>query len=455
MAAIPQVPPPTPEEIAIVKSTVPVLEEHGVTITTVFYENMHRENPSLNEVFNQANQKNGHQARALAASVLAYAKYIDNLAVLGDAVETICQKHASLLIKPEQYSIVGKYLLEAIKQVLGDAATDAVLSAWGACYWQLAYLFINREEEIYTEKANRDWREFTVEKKIKESDEITSFYLKPKDGKPVEEYKPGQYISVRVAVPQQEWKQIRQYSLSTSQDPEYYRISVKRACDIDAENTSHPGWVSNVLHETIREGDTLDLTFPCGSFHLDSKATPEAPVVLISGGVGLTPLMSMMNTLVDEGSDRPLTWIHSTRSQNSYAFGDYIKSVMKTKSDWHAIVYRQDLISTEHAENYKVLNGRVNLRTLGRSTDLHLDNPDTQYFICGPDSFMLDLKEVLVNLGAKADNVKYERFGTGDLVKEKPAVVIAPQVCPVSHAHAGTSGLSCPVSGLREQTTVA
>ncbi|KAK6543697.1 hypothetical protein TWF694_000432 [Orbilia ellipsospora] len=453
MAAIPQVPPPTPEEIAIVKSTVPVLEEHGVTITKTFYANMHREIPALNEVFNQANQKNGHQARALAASVLAYAKYIDNLAVLGDAVETICQKHASLLIQPEQYSIVGKYLLEAIKEVLGDAATDAVISAWGACYWQLAYLFINREEQIYTEKANRDWREFIVEKKIKESDEITSFYLKPKDGKPVEQYQPGQYISVRVAVPQQEWKQIRQYSLSTSQDPSHYRISVKRACDIDAENTAHPGWVSNVLHETVQEGDTLDLTFPCGSFHLDSKTTPDAPIVLISGGVGLTPLMSMLNTLVDEGSDRPLTWIHSTRSQNSYAFGDYIKATMKSKSDWHAIVYRQDLASSEHAENYKVLGGRINLRALGRSTDLHLDNPNTQYFICGPDSFMLDLKEVLVSLGAAAGNVKYERFGTGDVVKKEKPVVLAQTtgVCPVSHAHA-ESGLRCPISGLQEQT---
>ncbi|KAK6518099.1 hypothetical protein TWF506_005260 [Arthrobotrys conoides] len=446
-SVVPPMVPPTAEQIAIVKSTVPVLEVHGVTITSTFYKNMHGDIPALHEIFNQANQQNGHQARALAMSVLAYAKYIDNLAVLGEAVELICQKHASLVIEPAHYNIVGKYLLEAIKEVLGEAATPAIIDAWGACYWQLAHIMINREEEIYKEKANRDWRAFTVEKKIKESDEVTSFYLKPKDGKPVEVYKPGQYITVKVAVPQQDWKQCRQYSLSTSQNPEYYRISVKRIDGVDAKDPSmqaHPGWVSNVLHDTVKEGDSLDLTFPCGSFYLDSEANPEAPVVLISGGVGVTPLMAMLNTLVDNGSERPLTWIHATRGQSAYAFGDHLKAVMKTKNNWHAVVYNRDLSLSGDSDNYRVLGGKLDLPSLDRNTDLYLDNPNTQYFICGPDSFMVELKDILVGLGASADNVKYERFGTGDVVREpKPA---ATGGCPVSHASA-TAGSKCPVSG--------
>ncbi|KAF3933227.1 Flavohemoprotein [Dactylellina cionopaga] len=452
MTATPQVPPPTQEQAAIVKSTVPVLEEHGVTITTVFYKNLHDDIPALHEIFNQANQTNGHQAKALAGAVLAYAKYIDNLSVLTDAVELICQKHASLLIQPAHYTIVGEYLLAAIKQVLGDAATDEVISAWGACYWQLANLMINREEEIYAEKSQRDWKPFLVEKKIKESEEVTSFYLKPTDGKPIESYKPGQYISVRVDVPQQEWKQSRQYSLSTSHDPSYYRISVKRIDGIDTQNadmSAYPGWVSNVLHDNVQQGDIVDLTFPCGTFYLDHKTNSDAPVVLISGGVGVTPLMAMLNTLVDGGDERPLTWIHATRSQSAYAFGDDLKAIMKTKENWHAIVYNRDLSLTSNEPNYNIIGGKVDLPSLDASTDLYLDNLNTQYFICGPDSFMVELKEVLVSLGAAADNVKYERFGTGEFIQEEKTTVLPSGGCPVSHMNGGQSaGLKCPVTGL-------
>ncbi|KAK6341394.1 hypothetical protein TWF696_008470 [Orbilia brochopaga] len=450
---IPDVAPPTPEQIAIVKSTAPVLEVHGVTITTAFYANMHRENPILHEVFNQANQRNGHQARALAMSVLAYAKYIDNLAVLGEAVEIICQKHASILIQPAQYNIVGKYLLEAIKQVLGDAATDEIISAWGAAYWQLARIMIGREEQIYCEHASRDWRPFVVSRKIKESEEITSFHLAPTDGKPVEHYKPGQYISVRVAVPQQEWKQSRQYSLSDSPDPKHYRISVKRIDGVSAENpatASYPGWVSNVLHDTVQEGDIVDLTFPCGAFYLDTKESRKAPVVLISGGVGLTPLMSMLNTLISEGSDRPVTWIHTTRSRKAYAFEEQVKAVMKTKPSWNAIVYSCDpaLTSDGSVTNYRTVNGRLDLRDLDKNADLHLDNPDTQYFICGPDGFMPEMKESLVRLGASAGKVKYEKFGTGNIEEEKPASNQEMETCPVSGAQG--KSMECPSGSLRQ-----
>ncbi|EPS38267.1 hypothetical protein H072_8102 [Dactylellina haptotyla CBS 200.50] len=448
MSITSRVPPPTPEQAAIVKSTVPVLEQYGVTITSTFYQNMHRDIPELHEIFNQANQKNGHQARALATAVLAYAKYIDNLSVLGEAVELICQKHASLLIQPGHYDIVGKYLLAAIKEVLGGAAADEIVSAWGACYWQLAYIMIDREEQIYTEKANRDWREFVVEKKLKESEEVTSFYLKPKDGNPVESHKPGQYISIRVPVPQQDWKQIRQYSLSTCPDPSYYRISVKKIDGIDTEDTSlqaHPGWVSNVLHDSVQEGDTVDLTFPCGSFYLDPKTSSQAPIVLISGGVGLTPLMSMLDTLVDEGSERPLTWIHATRSQNAYAFGDHVKAIMKTKPTWQAVVYNRDgdLSKDGDTANHKVVDGRIDLSALDRAIDLYLDDVDTEYFICGPDSFMVELKDILVGMGANADNVKYERFGTGDVIRE-PAPAVSG--CPASQMKPA-AGLTCPVTG--------
>jgi nitric oxide dioxygenase len=121
--------PLTPSQIAIVKATAPVLKEHGVKITSLFYKNMLDANPDLRNIFNEANQVGGAQPRALAGAVFAYATYVDDLAKLGDAVERIAHKHVSLNIRPEHYPIVGKFLLEAVALVLGDACTHEIAEA--------------------------------------------------------------------------------------------------------------------------------------------------------------------------------------------------------------------------------------------------------------------------------------------------------------------------------------
>lgn len=120
----------TPSQLQLIKATVPVLVEHGQTITTVFYKNMLAAHPELNNIFNVPNQRNGHQTRALAGALFAYAANIDNLGALGPAVELICNKHASLYIQPEQYQIIGKHLIEAMGEVLGDALTPEIKEAW-------------------------------------------------------------------------------------------------------------------------------------------------------------------------------------------------------------------------------------------------------------------------------------------------------------------------------------
>lgn len=172
------------EQIALIKATVPVLVEHGNAITTVFYKNMLAAHPDLNDVFNVPNQLNGHQPRALAGALYAYAANIDNLGALGPAVELICNKHASLYIKPKDYKTVGKYLLEAMAEVLGEALTPDIHDAWAAAYWQLADLMIGRESQIYQKSQGwTDWRDFQISEKVHESDEISSFYLAPVDGK--------------------------------------------------------------------------------------------------------------------------------------------------------------------------------------------------------------------------------------------------------------------------------
>ena len=138
--------------IDIVKSTVPALKENGVEITKTFYKIMFENNPEVKEMFNMDKQESGEQPKALAMTVLAAAQNIDNLEVLLPAVKKIGQVHVNTNVKPEHYPIVGKNLLIAIKEVLGDAATDEVLNAWGEVYQVIAQVFIDVEKDIYAEK---------------------------------------------------------------------------------------------------------------------------------------------------------------------------------------------------------------------------------------------------------------------------------------------------------------
>jgi nitric oxide dioxygenase len=173
--------------IAVVKATVPALEAHGLTITRRMYEHLFRDE-EIRDLFNQSHQgADGSQPKALAGAILAYAQNIDNLAALGPAVERIAQKHAGLNILPEHYPYVAKAILAAIRDVLGEAATDEVLEAWGEAYWFLAEILIGREAEIYRDHAAAPggwvgWRDFVVDRIEAESEIIKSFYLRPTDG---------------------------------------------------------------------------------------------------------------------------------------------------------------------------------------------------------------------------------------------------------------------------------
>lgn len=138
--------------IDIVKSTVPALKEHGLEITTVFYKTMFTNNPEVKAMFNMDKQESGAQPKALAMTVLAAAQNIDNLEVLLPAVKKIGRIHVNTNVKPEHYPIVGKNLLIAIKEVLGDAATDEVLNAWEEAYGVIAQVFIDVEKDIYEGK---------------------------------------------------------------------------------------------------------------------------------------------------------------------------------------------------------------------------------------------------------------------------------------------------------------
>ncbi|KAL4943109.1 hypothetical protein BDV06DRAFT_190694 [Aspergillus oleicola] len=407
----------TPDQIGLIKATVPVLQEHGVTITKLFYDNMLKAHPELSTVFNVSNKVHGHQPLALAGALFAYASHIDDLGVLSPTVELICHKHASLYIQPDHYKIVGKFLLEAMGQVLGDALTPPLLDAWAAAYWQLANLMIGIEADLY--KAADGWtdfRDFVVAKKVPESDVITSFYLEPVDGKPLASFIPGQYVSVQVPVPELNHAQCRQYSLSDSPNEKYYRISVRKdpglSLNGDDATPAHPGYVSNILHDTIQQGDKIKLSHPYGDFHLtDPKAT--SPLVLISAGVGLTPLTAMVNSLTTLGNNtRQIQFIHGAHSSASRAFTDHMASLQKSSPNLKTTYFltqpgEKDVQGESHTHV-----GRVDLSKLS-DEDLFLNQPETEYYICGPTGFMLQSKKALVGKGVDEKRVHVELFGTG------------------------------------------
>lgn len=409
----------TQDQVQIIRSTVPVLKDHGNEITTSFYHTLLQENPELNNVFNQANQANNHQAAALAGSLYAYASHIDDLGALSPAVEKISQKHASLYIKPKQYEVVGTYLLRAMGEVLGDALTKETHDAWAEAYWQLANIMIKKEDEILSHGDGwKDWRDMRITEKVKESEEITSFYLEPTDGQALPPFLPGQYISVMTEVPRLKHLQSRQYSLSDAPKREYYRISIKRERGLNTSKSGakdHPGYISNIMHEHKKVGDVLKVSHPAGEFYLDPEKEANLPVVLISAGVGLTPMMSIMNTLLDRESKQPISWVHTARSSSVQAFAQHMRDVVKQNANVQAFIFIKSPTEKDVEGVDYHLTGRLRLEELRKREHLFLDDKRAEYFVCGPDRFMSDVAKGLQEYGVDDGRIKMEVFGTGKI----------------------------------------
>jgi nitric oxide dioxygenase len=394
-----------------ITATVPVLKEHDVLLTTHFYERMFKYNPELKNLFNMGNQRSGKQQTALAMSVLAYAENIANPSVLGSAVNQIGHKHVSLNVQPAQYLLVGHHLIASIKEVLGDTATPEIIDAWEAAYGQLAKLMSEHEATLYKKQVAKPhgwsgWRSFKVGKKVLESIEITSFYLYPMDGEKVPLHIPGQYISVQVFLPELQLKQARQYSISSAPNNEYYRISIKRekgATDIDAD-----GLISNYFHDCVNEGDLVDLTPPAGTFVLPAEF--QAPLMLISGGVGLTPLISILQSLIDKNHPQPITWLHGCRNRFVHAFKDYIDYIAEQNVAFEKYVFYNT--ATEEDLQEGAFDGYLDINRLPLSFVFY---PDTHYFICGPAVFIQKQYQDLLARGVDRSRIFFEEFGPGVL----------------------------------------
>lgn len=386
-----------------IKAITPVVAEHSEEITRCFYPRMFAGNPEVLAYFNQAHQYVGAQQRALANAVCGYFANIDNLGALGPAVELIANKHCALGIKPEQYPIVGKHLLDAIGEVLGDAVTPDIAQAVTEAYGQLADILTAREADLYREQLNRPggWnglREFTVTTKKFEADGIASFTMSPSDGGSLPEHLPGQYITIAFDLPDTPTPP-RNYSISDVPGTGTYRITVKR--EKGADPTDPAGVISNHLHDAVSEGSTVRLGPPFGVFTLDPAEDITSPVVFIAGGIGITPLLPMAKALAAAKPDTPIVFVQAVRSAAVRALADEVAALadLGTAVEIHHIV--QDGSDPEAAE------GRITPALLQE----WLPHTPFRVYMCGAPNFMADVHRQLTEIGVADEDIRYENFG--------------------------------------------
>lgn len=380
------------DQRAIIKATIPLLETGGEDLTRYFYDKLIGDNPALRPLFNGAHQASGAQARALARAVLLYARDIDRLDTLGPLVEQIVNKHVSLQVQADHYPLVGIALLQSIREVLGaDIANDTVIDAWAAAYGQLANLLIDAEERKYSDQASlsggwRGGRPFRIARIEPESEEISSFYLEPVDGLPTSIAQPGQYLGLSLILDGVEYR--RNYSISAASTGQGYRISVKQ---------QPGGVVSRFLHTEAHEGVVVHVFPPAGEFVLEASTKP---LLLIAGGVGITPLLPMISAAIPSG--RPIQLIYCTRHVGVQAFGHWLEEVAAHHPQLQLYYCYSDPVGGEVLASR--LDGLRLRRWLPKDRDLDA-------YVLGPQPFMAEVRRDLLELGVPQKQIRHEFFG--------------------------------------------
>ncbi|KPI83835.1 bifunctional nitric oxide dioxygenase/dihydropteridine reductase 2 [Leptomonas seymouri] len=388
--------------IKVVEATAPAVAAAGSQLAAAFYKRLFINNPELKEVFNLAHQRDLGQPKALFNSVVAYATHLRDLSPLGPIVEKIAYKHTSFNIKPEQYQIVGYNLLKTIEEELNPG--QDVLAEWGKAYEQLAQILIAREEQIYAEvEASpggwRSTRAFRVAEKEKMSDRITRFKLAPVDAKPVVAHEPGRYLAIFARHPSMPFQEIRQYSIVSLPNEKYYEIALKR---------HDQGQVSRYMTDVVNVGDELQLAPPYGDFFLDVPKGNTTPIALISAGIGLTPMLSMLRSLAAAKAPNPIYWVHAAHNSRVRAFADEVKE-RHTVALPQLKIYNwlsEVTLADKEGVDYD-FEGHIDLSKI---PDIHT-NPTTQYYFVGPDGFMRNVEKQLNCLNVSDDRIHYECFG--------------------------------------------
>lgn len=394
----------------LIRATLPAVGANIDEITILFYRRLFAAHPELErDLFNRGNQKQGDQQKALAGAIAAFAalQLEPDQARVDLILSRIANKHASLGIEPAQYEVVHTHLFAAIVEVLGDAVTADVAAAWNEVYWLMADTLIAMEAGLYRGagvEVGDVWRKVRVVERRHESTDTVSFVLTSLDADPLPGFSPGQYLSVAAHLPDGA-RQIRQYSLSSAPSRNDWRITIKRIAP--GVGDAPAGEVSNFLFHNVFEGDVVDVTTPFGDLVL---ADSSSPLLLISAGIGCTPMIGMLSHLADTEDSRSISVVHADRSPSNHAHrAELSQLVDKIPS---AVMHRwyEDVGARAPEDGVRV--GRVDL------SDISID-PDTHVYLCGPLPFMLGIRSALIAKNVSAENIHYEVFGPdkmGELV---------------------------------------
>jgi ferredoxin-NADP reductase/MOSC domain-containing protein YiiM len=240
------------------------------------------------------------------------------------------------------------------------------------------------------------FRQMQVTRIHKESDNVTSFVLAPVDGQPLPVFQAGQFVVLRLLVDPNKIAVLRSYSLSDLPATDHLRISVKGELN---------GIGSSFLCNRVREGDVLDVSAPRGNFTLRGS---QNPAVLLSAGVGATPVMAMLHALAAEKSQREIWWIHGARNRADHAFAEESRSLLKQLSRARGFIVYSRPAATDHVGADYDAPGHIDIALLERIGV----SRNSDFYLCGPSSFLKNMRDGLGNWGVLAENVHTEIFGS-------------------------------------------
>jgi ferredoxin-NADP reductase len=265
------------------------------------------------------------------------------------------------------------------------------------------------------------YRNFRVERKEPESETVTSFYLAPEDGGDVASYEPGQFLGFELDVPGHDKPVIRTYTISEAPGRlQGYRLSIKREPSPPGKPDLPPGVSSNYFHDHVDVGSVLRVRAPAGDFYLDRSK--QTPVVLLSGGVGLTPMISMLNSIVDDGAKRSAWFIHAVRNRKEHAFGSHVRGLANAHDNVQAHIRYDDVVSVDVLGRNYDGQGFITAELI---KDI-IGGAEADIYLCGPPPFMKALFNDLLNSGVTEDRIHYEFFGPVQDLHEVPPTSAAP-----------------------------
>ncbi|MFE3105571.1 globin domain-containing protein [Nocardia tengchongensis] len=399
-----------PEHAEVIRATLPLVAAHIDQITSLFYTKMFAAHPELlRDRFNRGNQHDGAQQKALAASIATFATHLvdPSLPHPRELLARIGHKHASLGVTEPEYRIVHEHLFAAIVEVLGaDVVSPQIAAAWDRVYWLMATTLIDFERELYDAagvEPGEVFRETRVVRRIDDPSGVATFVVESADpARPLPGFEPGQYISVGARLADGA-RQLRQYSLVNRGGDGRLAFTVRKVL---AENGTPAGEVSNWLHDTISAGDALEITLPFGDLTLDRAAT--TPVVLISAGIGITPMAGILEYLAAETPTRRTVILHADRSTTAHPLRETVADLAFRLADVYSRAWYQ-------ADGHGLLD----------LSQIELPE-DADYYLCGGTGFLQYVRAQLMSAGIPSDRVHFELFAPNDwLLDEDPQPALA------------------------------